>query len=170
MNLFTEASGFRRAMIVAGAAGLGLAVIAFVPSPLRLFDLFTAHPAPEVKAPPPLRLAPVPDIKTFDVVAERPLFNAGRKPDPPPPPPEAPKAAVTLGDLAQYRLLGVMADAQVQRAIVQKSGGASTIMKPGDTFEGWTIDKIDATGVALSGGDRKETLTIPKAKNGAPAP
>lgn len=170
MMPFPAMTRFRRASVLVGAAGVAFALIAFVPSPLALLDLFARVPVPEVKAPPPLKLAPLAAAETFAAVAERPLFNPDRKPDPLPPPPEAAKPAVTLGDLSQYRLLGVTGDKDTQRAVIQKSGGASQVLKPGDAFEGWTVDKIDAAGVAISGGDRKEVLAIPKAQNRATSP
>jgi hypothetical protein len=81
MNLFVDIGVGQRVLAIAGAAGLAAAVIAFVPSPLRVFDLFDTLPVPEVKAPPPLVMTPLPAIITFDAIAERPLFNADRKPD-----------------------------------------------------------------------------------------
>lgn len=170
MNTIADMTRGRRALAIVGAAGMAGALLAFVPSPLGVFDLFASPPVPEVKAPPPLRLAPVPAIETFDNIAARPLFNAERKPDPLPPPPEAPKPLIVLGDLTQYKLIGVSADKTTQRAIIQKAGGAAMMIKPGDTFEGWTVDKIDGSGVAISGGDRKEILAIPKAQNRAQSP
>lgn len=170
MSVFADIGAGQRAFALFGAAGLAAALLAFVPSPLALLDLFETPPVPDVTAPPPLRLAPMPAIASFDAIAERPLFNADRKPDPLPPPPEPPKPAIVLGDLSQYRLLGLTGDRTTQRAVVQKTGGAAQMMKPGDQFEGWTIDKIDAAGVAISGGGRKELLTIPKAQNRAQSP
>lgn len=170
MNVFADLGVGQRALAIVGATGLAAAMLAFVPSPLGLFDLFDVPPVPEVKAPPPLVMAPMPAITTFGAVAERPLFNADRKADPLPPPPEAPKPAIVLGDLAQYRLLGVTGDRQTQRALVQKTGGPLLTLKPGDVFEGWSVDGISMSGVAISGGDRKEVLAIPKARNAAQSP
>lgn len=170
MSMLGDMTAFRRALAALGALGLVVALIAFVPSPFALFDLFV-RPAPvEVKAPPALKIQPLAAIETFDAIGERPLFNAERKPDPVPPPPEAAKPVATVGDLSQYRLVGVTGDNNVQRALIQKSGGPTQVMKPGDVFEGWTIEKIDATGVAISGGGRNEVLAIPKAHNRAASP
>lgn len=157
-------------MAVAGGAAILAALIAFVPLPLHLLDLFETPPLPVVNEPPPLRLAPMPAITIFDAIADRPLFNVDRKPDPLPPPPEPAKPLVVLGDLTQYRVVGVTGDSETQRALVQKSGGPSLTLKPGDAFEGWTVEKIDLTGVAIAGGDRKEILAIPKAQNRAQSP
>ena len=170
MNVFAGIGVGQRILAVTAAAGLTAAVIAFFPPPLRVLDLFDTPPAPEIKAPPPLVMAPMPALATFDAIAERPLFNADRKPDPLPPPPEPPKPAIVLGDLTQYRLLGITGDRQTQRALVQKAGGSLLTLKPGDVFEGWTVDSIGASGVAISGGARKEILAIPKAQNRAQSP
>jgi general secretion pathway protein N len=143
---------------------------AFIPSPLRLLDLFDRTTVPEVKAPPPLSIAAMPPLAQFDIIKARPLFNADRKPDPLPPPPAPPKPAVVLGDLTQYRLVGTARDADTQLALVQKTGGQLLKFKPGDTFEGWKIDKIDDNGVAISGGDQHQVLAIPKASNRAQSP
>lgn len=170
MNVFADIGTGQRVLAIAGAVGLAAMMIAFIPSPLRVFDLFDTPPVPEVKAPPPLVMAPMPAITTFNAIAERPLFNADRKPDPLPPPPETPKPAIVLGDLSQYRVLGIAGDRQTQRALVQKTGGSLLTLKPGDVFEGWTVESIGASGVAISGGDRREVLAIPKAQNRAQSP
>ncbi len=160
----------RKVFAMIAAAGGAAALIAFVPSPLGVFDLFARPAVLEVKAPPPVKLAPTPPLASFDEIAARPLFNADRKPDPVPPPPEAPAAAITLGDLAQYRVLGTVRGGDMQLALVQKSGGSVLTLKPGDSFEGWKVDRIDGGGVSISGGERKEILAIPKANNAAKSP
>lgn len=165
-----ELTPTRRALLGAGAAGLLAAAIAFVPSPFGLLDLFERPPVLEIKAPPPLRLTAAPPVASFDVITARPLFNAERKPDPLPPPPEAAKPGVALGDLAEYRVVGTVRDDTKQLGLVQKAGGSLLTLKPGDTFEGWTVDKIDRNGIAISGGGRKEVLAIPKATNAAKSP
>ncbi len=170
MNVLADIGGAQKFLALIGALGLAAAVVAFFPSPLRVFDLFDAPQAAEVKAPPTLVMAPMPAIGTFDAIAERPLFNADRKPDPLPPPPEAPKPAIVLGDLAQYRLVGFTGDRHTQLALVQKTGGQLLTLRPGDAFEGWTVVRIGVDGVAISGGDRKELLAIPKAQNRAQSP
>lgn len=170
MTLLGDLTPARRVLLGIMAAGLAMAMIAFVPSPLALLDFFERTPVLVVKTPPPLRLASTPPLTAFEVIAARPLFNAGRKPDPLPPPPEAAKPAITLGDLTQYRVVGTVRDSVRQLGLVQKSGGSLLTLKPGDTFEGWTVDKIDRNGIAISGGGRQEILAIPKAKNAAKSP
>ncbi|MFM9862311.1 MAG: hypothetical protein ACKVRO_01780 [Micropepsaceae bacterium] len=170
MTLLGELTPARKVLLGLTAAGLLAAMIAFVPSPFALLNLFERPPVLEIKSPPPLRLAAPPPLASFEVIAARPLFNADRKPDPLPPPPEALKPAITLGDLAQYRVIGTVRDDVRQLGLVQKSGGSLLTLKPGDTFEGWTVDKIDRSGIAISGGGRKEILAIPKAANAAKSP
>lgn len=170
MNIGGELTPARRVFAVIAAAGGIAAVIAFVPSPLGLLDLFAKAPVLEVKAPPDVTLQRTPPVAAFDEIAARPIFNAERKPDPVPPPPEAAKAVSTLGDLSQYRVLGTVRGGEMQLALLSKSGGAVLTVKPGDTFEGWTIDKIDDAGISISGGERKEVLAIPKANNAAKSP
>jgi hypothetical protein len=170
MTLLGELTTARRVFLAIAAAGLAAAMVAFVPSPFAVFDLFQKPPVPEVKAPPRLRLPPVAPLARFDVIAARPLFNVERKPDPLPPPPEAAKPAIALGDLTQYRVVGTVRADSKQLGLVQKTGGSLLTLKPGDTFEGWTVDKIDRAGIAISGGGRKEILAIPKATNAAKSP
>jgi hypothetical protein len=61
-------------------------------------------------------------------------------------------------------------DSAKQLGLVQKAGGSLLTLKPGDTFDGWTVDRIDKNGIAISGGGRKEILAIPKATNAAKSP
>lgn len=173
MTMLGKLEMFDRAMIGAALAGLVAGVLAFVPSPLAVAELFETAPVLEVIAPPALRMQPVPEVETFDVVSQRPLFNPERVPDPVPVVPAAgPGAAApsALGDLSEYRLVGIAGDSQTQRALIRKAGGPATTYKPGDMLDGWTIEQISAAGVAISGGGRKETLTIPKAKSASTPP
>lgn len=168
--LLSELTPTRKFFAGLTAAGLFAAMVAFVPSPFTLFDFFEEPPVPEVKAPPPLRLVPPPSLASFDGIAARPLFNVDRRPDPLPPPAEAAKPAIAMGDLSQYRVVGTVRDNQRQLGLVQKAGASLLTLKPGDTFDGWTVEKIDRSGIAISGGGRKEILAIPKATNAAKSP
>lgn len=170
MTLLNELGPWGRSLIGLAAAGLVAMMLAIVPSPLRVFDLFDRVPEIQVKAPVMAKIAAMPAPSAFGVITERPLFNIDRKPDPLPPPPEPPKPAITLGDLTQYKVEGVISGGGTQLGLVRKSGAQPLTLKPGDVFEGWTVDKIDAKGIAISGGDRSEILAIPKAENRPPPP
>lgn len=170
MTLIGELDTLRKVLLGLSAAAIAAMVIAFIPSPFAILDLFESPPVFEVKEPPPLKLPPMPELAAFDEITARPLFNADRKPDPLPPPPEAAKPAIVLGDLAQYRLVGTIRASGTQLALVQKTGAPLLTLKPGDTFEGWTIEAIDDRGVAISGGERREILAIPKAINRVQTP
>jgi hypothetical protein len=170
MNVLATLTPARKIFATATGAGLFAAAVAFVPSPLRVFDLFETPPVVAVKTPPPVKLAAPAALTSFDAIAARSLFNPDRKPDPLPPPPEAAKPTVTLGDLTQYRVIGTVRDDRKQLGLVQKSGGSLLTLKPGDTFEGWKVEKIDARGITISGGERTEVLAIPKATNAAKSP
>ena len=173
MSALGADGAFGRVMIGAAVAGLVAGALAFVPSPFGVLDLFQTVPALEIKAPPPLKLQPVPASEFYDLVTLRPLFNPERRPDPKLAAVAAgssASAAPTLGDLSQYRLLGLTGDSQIQLALVQKAGGTVMTLKPGDSFDGWTIGRISAAGVAVSGAGRQELLTIPKARNSAVPP
>ncbi len=171
MSALGDDGAFNRVMIGAAVAGLVAGALAFVPSPFGVLDLFQTAPPLEIKAPPPLKLQPVPASEFYDLVTLRPLFNPDRRPDPVAATVAAGAIATpTLGDLSQYRLLGLAGDSQTKLALVQKAGGTVMTLKPGDTFDGWTIGRISAAGVAVSGAGRQELLTIPKARNSAAPP
>ncbi len=147
-------------------AGLVALVAAFVPSPLRVFDLFDAPATISVRKPPPLKLRDMPPASAFAEVVARPIFNAGRKPDP------AARSANTSpsatgadqGDLSEFRLVGIVVDSTTQRAIVERSGSPSMRLAPGDRLAGWRIDKIDAAGIVASKDARSIRIGMPKAR------
>lgn len=170
MSVLGDFGGLRKVSLVAAAGALAAILAAFVPSPLAIRTMFDEPERPEIKAPPPLKLAAVPPLSQFDEITQRPLFNTDRKPDPIPPPPKQAGTAMTLGDLAQYRLLGTIRAADIELALVQKTGGQAMTLKKGDTFEGWTVEDVGDKGVAITGGDRSEVLAIPKANNRAESP
>lgn len=172
MTALLPLTAFRRVLLALLALGFAAMLLAFVPSPASLWHLFDKPIRPEVKAPPPLKLAAVPPLATFDPITARPLFNTDRKPDPTPPPPkDAPGTPSSLGDLSQYKLVGMILSRNTQLALVRKTDGPVVTLKPQDTLDGWTVAKIEDNGISLTGGDRTEVLAIPKATNGAsPAP
>ncbi|NOT41702.1 MAG: hypothetical protein HOP13_14530 [Alphaproteobacteria bacterium] len=149
-------------------AGMGVAALsaALLPSPLRLFDLFEEPAVVEVRKPPALKMREMPPVTAFADIAARPIFNAGRKPDPMTRT-VASAPAVTGGDpgeLSGFRVVGIVADSVTQRAIVERNGAPSMKVAPGDRLAGWRIDRIDAAGVMVSKDARSVRLGIPKVR------
>lgn len=159
-----------RTRLLAGAALLGFAALAlaFVPSPLRLLDYFESVPLPQIRAPQRLKLAPMLPDSAFAEITARPIFNQGRLPDPP----TAVRPADEAGsaDLSQFHLVGIVTNAATQLALVRRGEGPTTVLRKGDSLEGWRVEKIDVLGVTASDGIRSARLVIPRAQNNAPSP
>lgn len=157
--------------VVAGAGAVAL-VAALAPSPLRVFDLFDEPVVIDVRKPPALKLRDVPPVAEFADIAARPLFNAGRKPDPAPLAASggSPAATGERGELSAFRVVGIVADSVTQRAIVERKGSPSQKVAPGDRLGEWRIDKIDAAGIVVSRDGRTARLAIPRyqAPSGTP--
>ena len=158
---------------LAAALGAGLVafVAAFVPSPLRVFDVFATAPKIEVSEPPKLALKEMPAADTYGEIVARPIFNAERKPDPDTRVAgSAPAATSADGDLSEFRVVGIVADSLTQRAIVERQGAAALHVAPGDSLGGWRITKIDAAGITATKDARSVRLVIPKTQPRAPTP
>ena len=161
-----------RAWAIAVVSGAAVCVFAIIPLPLALIIGMSSAPAHEIKAPLIVKLPEPSELKSYAGISERPLFNADRKPDPlppPPPPPTPPKPQVVLGDLTQLKLVGVVLSGDNKLALVRRASAAILTLRVGDTLDGWKVDKIDAQGVGLSGGEHQDGLRIPKAENKAAA-
>ncbi|MCE9521373.1 MAG: hypothetical protein K8S25_02940 [Alphaproteobacteria bacterium] len=165
MNMSNPAT-LTRWLTLALAAGFVTLVAAFVPSPLRLFDLFDAAPELEVHAPPQLKMTAMPPQASFAAISARPIFNAGRKPDPQ----TAVSASSSLatqpvqGDLSQFRLVGIVTDSVTQRALIARAGQPTLRLSPGDRLAGWRIEKIDSTGVVATSEGRSTKIVIPRSE------
>jgi hypothetical protein len=173
MIMLQDTGTYGRVMIWIGAAGLVWGGLAFVPSPLALLDAFDAPGKLEIPKHSPLQMQVMPALATYEDIVNRPLFNPDRLPDPVAPvaPGATPVAGATsLGDLSQFRLVGIAGDGVTRLALVQKTGGSMMTLRPGDSLDGWTVADITAKGVAITGGGRKEFLTIPRASNNAKTP
>jgi hypothetical protein len=164
--------GRTRLLTFAALAGFAAMGAAFIPSPLRLLTYLEAVPEPQIKAPPPLKMAALPPKDAFAEITARPIFNQDRRPDP------AKVIDTTMtdagtepaADLAQFRIVGIVTDRETQLALVQTPNGATTKIRAGDTLEGWRIEKIDVSGVTATDGIRSSRLVIPRAQNTAPSP
>ena len=151
-------------LVLALGAGFVVLVLAFVPSPLRLLDLFDKAPEIEVRAPPSLKMVAVPPAAAFDVITARPIFNAGRKPDPQTTAASSAGDVAVQGDLSEFRLVGIVTDSATQRALIEKSGSPSIRVGPGDTLAGWRIQKIDASGVVATKNGQSQKIVILKSQ------
>ena len=158
-------------LVAAVGSGLVAFLAAFTPSPLRVFDVFATVPKIAVREPPKLALREMPAVENYSEIAQRTIFNPGRKPDP-----ENREAGVAVtasaadGDLSAYRVVGIVSDSTTQRAIVERQGGTSLHVAPGDSLGGWRVSKIDAMGLSLTKDGRSVRLVIPKTKPNAANP
>ncbi len=162
----TGGQSLTRWLYVAIGGGVAVLLAAFLPSPFGLFGLFDTAPRIEIRQPPTLSLREMPPASAFAEIRARPLFNAGRKPDPasgavmgalPP-------AGAAQGELSEYRVVGIVADRTTQRAIVERSGAPSLKLAPGDRLAGWRIDRIDAAGIVASKDAQSIRIGIAKAR------
>jgi hypothetical protein len=145
-------------------AGVVTFFAAFVPSPLQLFAGLDAPAAIEVAKPPPLAMREMAAASEFAEIEARPLFNEGRKADP------AGRSAGGVqtapqgagGELSEYRLVGIVTDSVTQRAIMERGGGATTRVGPGDRLGGWRVEKIDSSGVTVRKDSQSVRIVMPK--------
>lgn len=171
MSTGHDTGGRTRFLAFAALAGFATMGAAFIPSPFRLLTYFEDVPEPQIKAPPPLKMAALLPKETFGEITARPIFNQGRRPDPASASVDMTMADTeTTADLSQFRIVGIVTDRDTQLALVQTPGGATTKIRAGDTLEGWRIEKIDVSGVTATDGIRSSRLVIPRAQNAAPTP
>lgn len=143
-------------------AGVVTFVAAFVPSPLQLFAAFDPPAEIEVAKLPTLAMREMPPATQFAGIEARPLFNEGRKADP------AGRSTGSVqsttpnagGELSEYRLVGIVADSVTQRAIVERAGGATMRVGPGDRLGEWRVEKIDASGLTARNGSQSVRIVM----------
>ena len=162
----TGGQSLTRWLVIAIAFGVVALLAAFLPSPFGLFGLFDAASRVELRQPPALSLREMPAASAFAEIRGRPLFNAGRKPDPSSGSVAGVPAAAGAapGELSEYRVVGIVADQTTQRAIVERSGAPSLKLAPGDRLGAWRIDKIDAAGIVASKDAQTVRIGIGKAR------
>lgn len=162
-----HASPLTRWLVTATMAGAIALLAAFLPSPLVLLRAFEQQPAAiVVPGLPKLSTADVPALAAYDEIAVRPIFNEGRKADP-----DAPRTGssptpsrATGGELSEFRLVGIVADSAIQRAIVEREGAASMRVAPGDEIAGWRVESIDRAGIVVTKDARSLRIAIPKSQ------
>lgn len=154
-----------RALAAILGAGFIALVLAFVPSPLRLLDLFDTVAAPDLREPPALKLAAMPPEETYAGIVQRPIFNADRLPDPAASfTARAPAPQAAEGDLSEFRLIGIVSDSVTARALLARGGAPAIKVSPGDKLGEWRIEKIDGTGVVATSNGRKTKIVILKSQ------
>ena len=100
-----------------------------------------------------------PPITAYAVIADRPLFNVGRKKDVAP----LPVAVATLPALTSYRLAGIVLSSQTRLALVEKIPSKQIVtLKPGDMLDGRHVDDVEEGTVVFSAQGATEILTIPR--------
>ncbi len=147
-------------------AGIVTFVAAFVPSPLQLFAAFDAPAVIEVGKLPQLAMREMAPASQFAAIEARPLFNEGRKADPAGGRAGGVQSATPAGgELSEYRLVGIVADSVTQRAIVERAGGTTMRVGPGDRLGGWRIEKIDAGGLTVRQGSQSVRIVMSRAQS-----
>ncbi len=173
MGALAQVNGFGKVCLWLTGFFLSYGALAYVPSPFAIFELFETVPELSIPKLPTLKLKTMPAIEDFSTIAERPLFNKDRKPDPEPKAvaaPGQPAGPPPLVELTQFRLIGIVKSTERAIALIRNSAGTTLTLEPGGTLEGWTVETIDADGATFTAQGRQERLTIPKAVNNAPEP
>jgi general secretion pathway protein N len=111
-------------------------------------------PRAESKATERLTIAP---INRYDEILERPLFLATRRP-----PEVQPETTQKQSDSGEgLRLLGVVLTPQQTVALLQvDSNGKTARLKVGEKFEGWQLESVSASKVALRRGEEMKNLPL----------
>lgn len=136
----------------------------------------------QVETPPPVRppLAPadvaalsvrasrdpeLPSLASFAVIAERPLFVAGRRYKPA----AATEAPQPEADVApEFHISGVMLHEGKARALISASGAPAEWVSEGQSVAGWTVRRIGAGATELVSESREITIELYKPAAGAP--
>jgi len=137
-----------------------------------------SHTIPDLPAPPPT--APHPprrSLDTYVAAGQGKLFGAPPVPETPPvvpapsppprsvppanPPPAPPPPPAPEDPLQNFTYTGYAAGAERSYALLEDNRThEGTWLGEGDTFQGYTIEHIDATGVRLRQGTTVRTLAI----------
>lgn len=113
-----------------------------------------ARAVPAARTPAPFTLPkPQPEpIEALAAALERPLFIASRRP---------PAAPVTAPAALDATLAGVLTDGPEKVAIVTLAGADQALrLREGDTFQGWSVVRIDTDAVVLERNGRTERLVL----------
>jgi hypothetical protein len=159
LALWVSPLAWRGALVL--AAGLALVVELAFP-----WEQPPSAPAAAAAAPGELRHPEPPVPIAYAAIAEHPLFHPSRQPWVAPPPP-APPAAHAAPPPPDYFVSGVVLSGSARSAIVKQSGAAKTMLvSEGDTLGGWTLRRIDATGLHFEAAGQTYDLDFPRSRQG----
>ncbi|HLY44327.1 MAG TPA: hypothetical protein VKQ73_02005 [Stellaceae bacterium] len=107
--------------------------------------------------PATLQISPLPPLRMFAAVFERPLFSTTRRPSPAEP--ISPGAGSVAG---RYQLLGVVSAGGDRRALVA-DGARRFEVVAGATLDGWTVARIEHDRLVLSLAGDERVLRLRRA-------
>lgn len=130
-----------------------------------------AYPFGSLPLPTTAKWRSTDDIRTFSVIAERPVFSPSRRPNAPrevapsiisqpaaPDPPVTPDAT----------LVGVLLSATMGTAVFRLADGKSSSLIRGEKIAGWTLEEIEPNRVVLTSGSDRYELAFPTPQHLAP--
>lgn len=148
--------------LLGASAWFALGILRPAPAPSPSGAL--AVPAARKPAPFTLQKPQPEPIEALSAALARPLFTASRRP------PAAPAKAPAALDAT---LAGVLTDGTEKVAIVTLAGADRALrLREGDSFQGWSVARIDTDAVVLERNGRTERLVLtykappPPAKSG----
>ena len=142
-----------------GSAAVALVCVAVWP---WVAPISAATPSRGENAPAKATVAPLPDAAAFAAIGERPLFSPSRRPAP------TNKAPAQTGAATRYRVLGLMTVGAARRALLA-DGSQRIEVSEGTVLDRWTVARIEADRVVLSGPEGQAVLELHRAAS-EPAP
>lgn len=133
----------------------------------------TAARLPELPTVTSLESFRLPPLAQYEEMNARPLFIAGRRPEPPPPdePPPPPPEKPPVGPEQKFLLLGVVLSPQTTVALLrlEEPNAKTARVKIGDTVGEWRLETIFPNRVTLRKGAeiREVALARPKKPSGS---
>lgn len=144
---------FTTSLLAVAVAGLGFMDWRLLSLPVEVRSPSQSHQVSADKRPPTatakLELS-TPDYASFSIIAERPLFIAGRRFSPSGAAESAPPASEKR---PQFRLSGIMLQANTARALLQRvTGQPAEWVAEGQDIDGWKVSRIQSGAVVLESG------------------
>ena len=108
-----------------------------------------------------IAVARFPSADLVDEIVARPLFSPSRRPAPPQAS-QAPAIDVVSDEKPTLELIGTMLAGDSHIALFKHATDGLIRLKPGQSFEGWTIVDVENQRVSLENDDGLEVLTLRK--------